>query len=203
MKLICHFALFLLLLEISSCISYNCCVNHYCISANRISPSVYKAIEKYVIADTLNNAFVLFSSNFFDYDRSTLNKKAYDFFLIGPNYVGLMDSLGWKHKFRYPSVYAYEYDSIVKGRVAPRRYPILHCHIKRKIVFIQSSLDLFVSNAQSTSIFKHYEINVADGRSQFMRESMGIIKFPNGNIKTFIVGDSILTEDRLSKEFRD
>lgn len=30
-----------------------------------------------------------------------------------------------------------------------------------------------------------------------MRESMCIIKKPNGEVKTFIVGDSILTNDNL------
>ena len=37
----------------------------------------------------------------------------------------------------------------------------------------------------------------SNGRNQYMRESMCIIKKPNGEVKTFIVGDSILTNDNL------
>lgn len=113
----------------------------------------------------------------------------------------MIDSTGIKQKYSIPDDYVIAYDAVVKNKVAPRRYPLLHCHIDGKIVFVQSTMDDFVSNQNAIDLFRQNEIPSTDGRNQFIRESMCIIKQPDGEVKSFIVGDTILTEDKLRMYF--
>lgn len=184
-----------------ACASFKCGADEYCVDKSQLNDTVYATVKRYIANNSSNDAFVLFSSTYFDLDSETLNKKFYDIFLIGPNYYGLIDSTGIKRKFALPDDYAEAYEVVVKNKVAPRRYPLLHCHIGGKIVFIQSTIDDFVSNNNSIEFFRSTEIPTTNGRNRFMRESMCIIKKPNGEVKTFIVGDSILMNDNLREHY--
>ena len=77
-----------------------------------------------------------------------------------------------------------------------------HCYIDDKLIFFQSSIDEFVSNRKVIELFNKSEIKTKNGRNRFMKESMGIIKFPNGSVKTFMVNDTVLTEDMLREQFK-
>lgn len=183
-----------------SCTTLGCGVKDYCIGKEQISEKLYAPLKQYVDSNK-NHAFVLLTSTFFDFDSVTINKKVFDFFMIAPNYCGLIDSTGIKRKYSIPDDYVIAYDAVVKNKVAPRKYPLLHCHIGEKIVFIQSTIDDFVSSQNSIDLFRQNEIYSTDGRHQFMRESMCIIKQPDGEVNSFIVGDTILTEDKLRMYF--
>ena len=133
-------------------------------------------------------------------DYSLLEKRVFDFFLIGPNYKGLMDTTANAFKAidkDFTGCITYGYI-----KVSPRKYPMYHCYIDDKLIFFQSSIDEFVSNRKVIELFNKSEIKTKNGRNRFMKESMGIIKFPNGSVKTFMVNDTVLTEDMLREQFK-
>ena len=146
----------------------------FCIDAERIDPQVQKAVNEYIA-----------------------NKKTCDVYVISPNYSGIIDS----------TQSAYVKDTTFTGCRIPhfrwtlKTSPVYHCHMKGKTVFLQSSVDDLINDQKTNKYFTESATQSSNGRNQYMRESMCIIKKPNGEVKTFIVGDSILMNDNLREHY--
>ena len=69
------------------------------------------------------------------------------------------------------------------------------------MVFLQSSVDDLINDQKTNKYFTESATQSSNGRNQYMRECMCIIKKPNGEVKTFIVGDSILMNDNLREHY--
>lgn len=166
----------------------------FCIDAERIDPQVQKAVNEY-IANKKNKSFVLTTASLLDF--CLFYKKTCDVYVISPNYSGIIDS----------TQSAYVKDTTFTGCRIPhfrwtlKTSPVYHCHMKGKTVFLQSSVDDLINDQKTNKYFTESATQSSNGRNQYMRESMCIIKKPNGEVKTFIVGDSILMNDNLFEHY--
>lgn len=166
----------------------------FCIDEERIDPQVQKAVNEY-IANKKNKSFVLTTASLLDF--CLFYKKTCDVYVISPNYSGIIDS----------TQSAYVKDTTFTGCRIPhfkwtlKTSPVYHCHMKGKTVFLQSSVDDLINDQKTNEYFTESATQSSNGRNQYMRESMCIIKKPNGEVKTFIVGDSILMNDNLLEHY--
>lgn len=166
----------------------------FCIDTERIDPQVQKAVNEY-IANKKNKSFVLTTASLLDF--CLFYKKTCDVYVISPNHSGIIDS----------TQSAYVKDTTFTGCRIPhfrwtlKTSPVYHCHMKGKTVFLQSSVDDLINDQKTNEYFTESATRSSNGRNQYMRECMCIIKKPNGEVKTFIVGDSILMNDNLFEHY--
>lgn len=186
-----------LLLLSSICILFVGCIDtflhsdDFCLKSETLDPSVRKVVSEYVV-NTENKSFILLTATALDF--SYFYKRVQDVYVIGPNYSDVIDTL---------SVFTPSIESHFDGyenigfKLNLNAVPIYHFHLKGKIIFLQSSFDCFVNDKNAKKYSSVIATNSTDGRHQFMRESLCIIKQPDGEVNSFILGDTILTEDKL------
>lgn len=57
-----------------ACASFKCGADEYCVDKSQLNDTAYAAVKRYIANNSSNDAFVLFSSTYFDLDKKRLTK---------------------------------------------------------------------------------------------------------------------------------